>query len=35
VEQSGMRLREVETGDLPGFSGPAALTFGYLGTATV
>ena len=35
VEQSGMRPREVETGDLPGFSGPAALTFGYLGTATV
>jgi len=35
VEQSGMRLREVETGDLPGFSGPAALTFGYLGTAMV
>jgi len=35
VEQSGMRLRAVDTGDLPGFSGPAALTFGYLGTATV
>jgi len=35
VEQSGMRLLEVETGDLPGFSGPAALTFGYLGTAAV
>jgi ubiquinone/menaquinone biosynthesis C-methylase UbiE len=35
VEQSGMRLLAVDTGDLPGFSGPAALTFGYLGTATV
>ncbi|MFZ2016538.1 MAG: class I SAM-dependent methyltransferase [Nocardioides sp.] len=35
VEQAGMRLRSLETGALPGFSGPAALTFGYLGVAAV
>ena len=35
VEQSGMILAWLETGDLPGFSGPAALTYGYLGVAQV
>jgi ubiquinone/menaquinone biosynthesis C-methylase UbiE len=35
VEQSGMSLESLESGDLPGFSGPAALTYGYLGLATV
>lgn len=35
LEQSGMTLVAIDTGDLPGFSGPAALTFGYLGEATV
>jgi SAM-dependent methyltransferase len=35
VEQAGMRVVSIETGELPGFSGPAALTFGYLGTAAV
>ena len=35
VEQSGMVLAWLETGDLPGFSGPAALTYGYLGVARV
>jgi SAM-dependent methyltransferase len=35
VEQSGMRLLSLETGDLTGFRGPAPLTYGYLGSATV
>lgn len=35
VERAGMRLESLQTGDLPGFSGPAALTYGYLGRATV
>jgi SAM-dependent methyltransferase len=35
VEQAGMTLESLEAGALPGFSGPAALTFGYLGTARV
>ena len=35
VEQSGMVLAWLETGDLPGFSGPSALTYGYLGAARV
>ena len=35
VEESGMRLKSLETGDLPGFTGPAALTYGYLGVAVV
>ena len=35
VEQSGMTLEMLETGALAGFSGPAALTFGYLGWARV
>lgn len=35
VEQAGMHLDSIETGDLPGFSGPAALTYGYLGVALV
>ncbi len=35
VEQSGMILAWLETGDLPGFAGPAALTYGYLGAAQV
>jgi SAM-dependent methyltransferase len=35
VEESGMTVVSVETGDLPGFSGPAALTYGYVGTARV
>lgn len=33
VERSGMDLAWLETGELPGFSGPAALTYGYLGVA--
>jgi SAM-dependent methyltransferase len=35
VEQSGMHLVSLETGSLPGFSGPRALSYGYLGVATV
>ena len=35
VEESGMRLAWLEAGHLPGFSGPAALTYGYLGAAEV
>ncbi len=35
VEQSGMTLELLETGSLPGFSGPAALSFGFLGRARV
>jgi SAM-dependent methyltransferase len=35
IEQAGMILAWLETGDLPGFSGPAALTYGYLGAAQV
>ncbi len=35
VEQSGMVLAWLESGHLPGFSGPAALTYGYLGVAGV
>lgn len=35
VEEAGMRLESLETGDLPGFTGPAALTYGYLGVARV
>ena len=35
VEASGMRLRSLETGALAGFRGPAPLTYGYLGSATV
>jgi ubiquinone/menaquinone biosynthesis C-methylase UbiE len=35
VEQSGMVLAWLESGHLPGFSGPAALTHGYLGVARV
>jgi SAM-dependent methyltransferase len=35
VERAGMTLESVQTGSLPGFSGPAALTFGYLGSARV
>ncbi len=35
VERSGMDLAWLETGELPGFSGPAALTYGYLGVAQV
>lgn len=35
LEQAGLSVVTVETGDLPGFSGPAPLTFGYVGTATV
>jgi SAM-dependent methyltransferase len=35
VERSGMRLESLDTGSLPGFSGPRALTYGYLGVATV
>jgi ubiquinone/menaquinone biosynthesis C-methylase UbiE len=35
VELAGMHLDSIETGDLPGFSGPAALTYGYLGVALV
>ena len=30
-----MVLAWLESGDLPGFSGPAALTYGYLGVARV
>jgi ubiquinone/menaquinone biosynthesis C-methylase UbiE len=35
VERSGMHLQSLETGSLPGFNGPRALTYGYLGVATV
>ncbi len=35
VEQSGMTLEWLETGDLPGLTGPAVVTFGYLGVAVV
>jgi SAM-dependent methyltransferase len=35
VRESGMGLDEVERGRLAGFRGPAPLTYGYLGTATV
>jgi SAM-dependent methyltransferase len=35
VEEAGMVVESVETGALPGFSGPVALTYGYLGRATV
>jgi ubiquinone/menaquinone biosynthesis C-methylase UbiE len=35
LEQAGIRVVTVETGDLPGFSGPAPLTYGYVGTAMV
>ena len=33
--QAGMELMWLEVGDLPGFTGPAALTYGYLGAARV
>ncbi|MGA8246491.1 MAG: class I SAM-dependent methyltransferase [Nocardioides sp.] len=35
VEAAGMQLESLETGALPGFSGPQALAFGYLGVARV
>ncbi len=35
VEEAGLRLESLETGGLPGFSGPRALTYGYLGVARV
>ena len=35
AEQAGMVVETVETGALPGFGGPAALSFGYLGIARV
>jgi hypothetical protein len=35
VEESGMILQWLETGALPGFTGPSALTYGYLGAAEV
>jgi SAM-dependent methyltransferase len=35
VEESGMVLQWLDAGVLPGFSGPAALTYGYLGSARV
>jgi SAM-dependent methyltransferase len=35
VEEAGLRLESLDTGDLPGFSGPQALTYGYLGVARV
>ncbi len=35
VEQAGMVLQWLETGDLPGLTGPAALAYGYLGAAQV
>ncbi len=35
VEQSGMILQWLETDDLPGLTGPAPLTYGYLGAASV
>lgn len=35
VREAGLHLESLETGHLPGFSGPAALTFGYLGAARV
>jgi SAM-dependent methyltransferase len=35
VTEAGMTLLHLDTGALPGFSGPRALTFGYLGSARV
>jgi SAM-dependent methyltransferase len=35
VEQAGMSLTSCETGALAGFRGPAPLTYGYLGSATI
>ena len=35
VRESGMTRLSLETGPLAGFRGPAPLTYGYLGTATV
>jgi len=35
VEKAGMVLQWLETGDLPGLTGPAALSYGYLGAAQV
>jgi len=35
VEESGMILQWLEVGELPGFSGPSALTYGYVGAAEV
>jgi SAM-dependent methyltransferase len=35
VREAGLHLESLETGNLPGFNGPAALTFGFLGTARV
>jgi ubiquinone/menaquinone biosynthesis C-methylase UbiE len=35
LEEAGLRLKSVDRGDLPGFRGPAALTYGYLGVADV
>ena len=35
VEEAGMTIRSVQTGALEGVAGPAALTFGYRGSATV
>jgi SAM-dependent methyltransferase len=35
VERAGLELVALETGALPGFAGPALLTYGYLGRATV
>jgi ubiquinone/menaquinone biosynthesis C-methylase UbiE len=35
VEAAGLRVVTLETGAIPGFSGPAALTYGYLGVAAV
>jgi SAM-dependent methyltransferase len=35
AEESGMTLTSLQTGRLAGFRGPAPLTYGYVGTATV
>ena len=35
VQRAGLTLGAVERGPLPGFRGPAPLTYGYLGSATV
>jgi ubiquinone/menaquinone biosynthesis C-methylase UbiE len=35
VDNAGLQLESLDKGDLPGFRGPAALTYGYLGVARV
>lgn len=35
ITRAGLALGSMDTGDLPGLTGPAVVTFGYLGTASV